>query len=110
MREIIFYIPKEPWGKHMWGFMHTISIGKNDETYNETIKKNLKKLFDCIPCEACNDLQLDTLEYVDLNDPLGLFYWTVDIHNTVNKKLSKDIWTYEQALDRWANRVTGYGL
>ena len=33
-----------------------------------------------------------------------LFYWTVDLHNSVNSKLGKQQFTYQQALNIWCNK------
>lgn len=102
--------PKSHWGPYLWGFIHTITIidYDNNEEYNKNIKEVLKEIKDCFPCPSCKTtykLLLERLESLDLNKPMVLFYWSVDLHNEVNKKLNKPMWTYEMALMKWCKKI-----
>lgn len=103
------YIPKNSWGSYLWGFIHTITIidFENNKEYNDKTKEQLVNIRDCIPCYKCKNLYkeyLEKLDNLDMTKSLVLFYWSVDLHNEVNKKLNKPEWTYHQALNEWANK------
>ena len=105
------FIPKDHWGIHLWGFIHTITIIDYDKIDDNILRNKhaivvLKELKDCIPCPTCHDTykeMLEKLDQIDLERPLGLFYWSVDLHNIVNNKLNKPTWTYEKALLKGSN-------
>jgi hypothetical protein len=40
----------------------------------------------------------------DSNDSLVLFRWSVHVHNTVNARLGKPIFTTEQAMEHWTTK------
>jgi hypothetical protein len=87
--------PKQHWGNHLWGFIHTISLASNPKSIEV-----LRYLTNVIPCEVCKEMYLDNLKLldtVDLNKKLALFYWSVDLHNKVNTKLNKIQLTYSEA-------------
>jgi hypothetical protein len=103
---------KEHWGVYLWGFIHTITIIDYNETDNEeygkNIKKVLKELKDCFPCGMCESeykKYVKRLDVINISKPMSLFYWSVDLHNAVNKKLKKVEWTYEMALMKWCKSI-----
>jgi len=106
---------KEHWGKYLWGFLHTISICDFDspETnfrIQEPIKNNIKMLAGSIPCNSCKDHFIDKLssiDILDLNKSNVLFYWTVDLHNEINKKIGKQETSYLEAINIWCNEIDG---
>ena len=103
------YREKNHWGQYLWGFIHTITIidYDNNTDFNIKAKENLINIENCIPCYKCRSLYkefLEKLELLDMTKSLVLFYWSVDLHNTVNKKLNKPEVNYEDALLLWANR------
>lgn len=103
---------KEHWGPYLWGFIHSITIidFENNEMYNNNVKNILKELKECLPCPKCKDTYkkyLDRLDAIDLTKSMVLFYWSVDLHNEVNKKLNKPEWSYEMALMRWTKKIDG---
>ena len=104
------FIPKDHWGNYLWGFIHTITIIDYNDEDNEKENRNaigiLKELKDCIPCPKCRDtykVMLEKLDDIDLQRPMILFFWSVDLHNIVNNKLNKQSWSYEKALLKWSN-------
>lgn len=103
---------KDHWGTHLWGFIHAITIidFESNESYNKNIKVILKELRDCMPCPKCKatfKMYLDKLDDLDLTKSMILFYWSVDLHNEVNKKLNKPEWSYEMALMKWTKKIDG---
>lgn len=106
----IICTPKHHWGMHLWGFIHTITIVDFDhcKVANETIKELLTNFKNCIPCSKCNstyDVYLQKINELDLSKRMILFYWSVDLHNAVNKKLGKQEWTIEMAKNKWCNAI-----
>jgi hypothetical protein len=102
--------PKEEWGNFLWSFIHTISIVdmEQNEYYNKMAFEVLRGLEHCIPCDKCKveyKKSLELLDNIDLSKKMVLFYWSVDLHNKVNKKLSKKEWTYDMALEKWSKKL-----
>lgn len=100
------YRPKDHWGHHLWGYIHTICIidcGNNSELADKTIK-NLIELTHAIPCPKCIHLysdHLQKLETIDKAESMVLFKWSVELHNAVNRKMRKSEMSYEDALKTW---------
>ena len=104
------WLPRDVWGRHLWGYIHTICIVDGDECIVEQqkeIKAILENLTGMIPCHICCKhyealLSKYPLNFVDLSRPLALFEWSVQIHNDFNKGSDKPEYTVEQALNHWA--------
>lgn len=104
--------PKDHWGPHLWGFIHSITIidYESNETYNKNIREVLRELRDCFPCPTCKETYkkyIDKLDLLDMRHPMVLFKWSVDLHNEVNRKLNKPEWAYEMALMKWSKKIEG---
>jgi hypothetical protein len=104
------YRPKYTWGPVIWNFIHTISIIDflDNEMYVNQIKKYLQSILNILPCKHCCNtykIWIDKLDTIDTNERMVLFKWSVDLHNEVNIKLNKQTWSYEQAVERWCNKL-----
>lgn len=100
------YREKVNWGYFLWGFLHTITIidFEDNKTYNEKIVGNLKELGKVIPCHKCSkhyNEYLQKIDDLDLRKPMVLFFWSVDLHNEINSKLHKPIYSYKDAIEQW---------
>lgn len=100
--------PQYHWGTYLWGFIHTITAIYSEDVSMTNVHRNtighLKAIYNVIPCPSCKDTYqryLDKLQFVDLRQPLVLFHWSVDLHNEVNTKLSKQTMSYDVAKRRW---------
>lgn len=98
------------WGPGLWNFLHTITIVdyQNNEMFNKNVLKNLMVVADIIPCKHCAahyNKFLEQLDSVDLTKSMVLFYWTVDLHNEINKRLGKVVLSYDKAIDIWCKRI-----
>lgn len=82
------------WGTNIWLIIHLL-------TYNDDISKELfyKFLNNIIPiiCVTCRSDFRDNIEKIKLNQETNLFNLSVILHNMVNKKLNKKIYTYNEA-------------
>lgn len=102
--------PKFHWGPHLWGFIHTITVIDFDDNFefHRNIVENLRGIYNVFPCPTCKELYkifLQKLDLLDLREPMVLFYWSVDLHNAVNTKLRKPLWSYERATAEWCTKM-----
>lgn len=97
-------ISPEFWGKHGWHFIHSIALAYPDEPTEEQ-KSNymafFKTLGDVLPCPICGYHFKENMAKMPpkLDNKTDLFYWTVDMHNEVNKENDKKVLNYQEALD-----------
>lgn len=102
------YRPKHHWGRFLWGFIHTITVIDYEDNVEATHNAiySLKMLHEHIPCPKCRQTYMQHVNYlshVDVREPMVLFYWSVDLHNAVNRKLGKRERTYREALLQWCS-------
>lgn len=93
------------WGKHMWYTIHFIAMDYPEQPTSED-KRNFQVFFEnlhtVIPCYKCSVNYIKHLHELPINSEAlksneGLFKWTVDLHNIVNRDLGKQVWSYEKA-------------
>ena len=95
----------EIWGKHMWYTVHFIALAypeqptSEDKRHYQIFFENLHTVIPCYKCSVnyvkhLNELPIDSTA---LKSNKGLFEWTVDLHNVVNRNLGKQVWSYEKA-------------
>jgi len=87
------------WSSHVWQMLHNMSFGnfQKREIIIEFIEY-LPKVMDCKLCKR------HYIEYINSNNPKDsddLFKWTVDLHNHVNEKLNKKLWTLDEATEKY---------
>lgn len=97
--------PKD-WGPSGWKILHTLSY-----TYPQTpdlekqmqIEKFISSFTELLPCKDCRDSFKKYLKEnpVHTKTKEGLIKWCVDAHNFVNKKLGKELFTYDEAELNW---------
>ena len=93
----------EIWGPSAWTFLHTITLNyptnpnDEDKSNHKLFFNNLKTI---IPCEKCAIHYKENLNKYPLEAALEskelLVKWLIDIHNEVNKKNNKKIYSYEE--------------
>ena len=94
-------------GPGYWTSWHIKARGA--DTYNKKLEVSRSIAIDTanFPCPGCKS---DFTNYINRNplmvaiknkDPLSIFYWTVDAHNYVNRKLHKVEMSREDALIFW---------
>ena len=91
-------IRPEVWGPVLWGAIHLTCLT------GTATPEFINSFADALPCPACSahfkELLME-LPFPDSNDPMILFQWSVNVHNSVNARIGKPIITMEQALQRW---------
>jgi hypothetical protein len=97
------------WGPYLWGFIHTITVidEYDNVQQNKHVMEKLRAIQNVIPCPTCvhkYQSSLKQLDLIDVREPMRLFYWSVDLHNTVNARLGKPLWSYEKALQKWTKK------
>jgi FAD-linked sulfhydryl oxidase len=106
---MFFNISPLLWGKHLWKFMHylTLSYPENPSIDEQNKIKNFFMIIgDYLPCEKCRinykrhqeELPL-TNEILQSRDKLIL--WLVDLHNIVNAETGKKRFTIEEFYEEY---------
>lgn len=101
----------EIWGPKLWFMLHTISFNYPDNPSFDDMKYHqdfFEILVHIIPCATCAN---HYSEYISKNPPKlsskkDLIKWTIDLHNNVNQRLGKKIYTYNEAVNLIANSFT----
>jgi hypothetical protein len=101
-------MPTTDWGPAAWKFLHTATFayGGDDGNASKEEQDAARKLFESLqlmlPCKDCcnhycNAIKERPLSHKVLKNRENLSRWLVDLHNDVNVRLGKPIFTYEQA-------------
>ena len=97
--------PPAVWGPIFWMTIHITALGYSEKpTYAE--KRAAKEFFEglqfLLPCAVCREHYREHLTAKPvtpfLDNRRDLFSWTVALHNAVNVKLNKPIFTETEAL------------
>lgn len=97
------------WSPHVWKFLHASStyFDQFHENQKEVYKNIILSIDDIIPCSICSG---SVAEYNSIHPftnsmkcGFDAFKWTVDFHNFVNKKISKDEVLFEEVFTEWCN-------
>ena len=94
------------WGPHGWKFIHYITLGypNNPTKYDKEKYYNFFiSLADVIPCNVCGSHFKQNLELTPLNDAAlknkeSLMEWAINMHNHVNAKNGKKIYSIKEAI------------
>ncbi len=95
------------WGPHGWKFIHYITLGY---PYNpsEIDKERYRNFFNAlkyvIPCSICGNHFRQNLEKYPIDNEVlsskeKLIAWGINMHNMVNVKNDKKVYTYEEGLE-----------
>jgi hypothetical protein len=94
------------WGPPAWNFLHTITFNYPDNPTNED-KQNYFTFFNSLkhvlPCEKCKKhYKENSINLKDnLNSKDDLVKWLIDIHNNVNIKNDKSVWSYADVYNKY---------
>jgi uncharacterized protein YbaR (Trm112 family) len=94
------------WGPSAWKFIHSVAL--NYPLEPTIIDKQHYRLFfeylmHVLPCPKCKHNYEKEFNLLPIDSALenreALVYWTIDIHNSVNKRLGKREYTYEEVYE-----------
>ena len=104
---------KDLWGSSVWSTIHYVALGypNNPSTQDEQNYKNFyENLGKVLPCDECSTHYQKNFKESSIDKHLdskeNLFIWTVNLHNTVNKMLNKDVYSVTEAKNMCLNRNT----
>jgi hypothetical protein len=109
---MLYNIDPKIWGKSYWEVLHTITFAYPDSP-NQEDKSNVKNFFialkPMLPCETCRLHYAKNLEVYPLTDDIlsskyKLISWIVNLHNEVNKRTGKPIFTVEDVINKYTNK------
>jgi hypothetical protein len=108
---MLYNINPNLWGPHCWKFMHYLTMAyPNNPTQQD--KENVSNFFNSIknvlPCENCRvhfamNLQKFPLTDKVLESKYNLINWLKDIHNEVNTRNGKKLYTYDDIIQEYNN-------
>ena len=104
----------EIWGSGAWTFLHTITLNY-PENPSEDDKQNHKEFFNnlknVIPCPNCMEhYKLNLQKFpidVHLESKEKLVKWLINIHNEVNIKNNKKVYSYDEVIKLYDNMYKG---
>lgn len=92
-------------GPGMWTTIHLLAFNATSKNDQLQFIKTMKIIINNIPCHTCRG---HAIEYINthkmedyLKDEYGMFLYTWKFHNAVNKRLGKDIMSYDMAFHRF---------
>lgn len=89
------------WGPHVWATIHTTALKADSDGNDIAFSKLLESLTQLLPCDQC---LTDFSKYFKIHGiPVKghAFEWTVNLHNSVNRKLKYAELSLEDARSRW---------
>ena len=110
----------EIWGPGAWTFLHSITLYYPNNPTNEQ-KMYHKQLFEnlqnILPCPTCAKHYQENLKKFNLDEALEskdkLTKWLIDIHNEVNKKNNKRIYSFDEVIKiynkKYSESKSNYG-
>jgi hypothetical protein len=101
------------WGPPGWTFLHTVTF-QYPENPTDLDKQKYYTFFNSLknvlPCPNCREHYHENFENIPirLESREDLIEWLIDIHNEVNKKNNKRIYTYKEVYNKY-NKMYGLG-
>jgi hypothetical protein len=90
-------------GPYFWGTLHLACLGGGK------IKDLVEAFPSALPCPTCSSHFSSVIRSHpfpdDMENPIEVFKWSVDVHNAVNKRLGKPNVSYNDAFDFWTRPI-----
>jgi hypothetical protein len=100
---------QDRYGPGIWFVLHLQAAYAETDELKRAFIQNVKTLGQHFPCEQCRPhfaayIQTHPIEtYV--NKPRGLFQWTWEFHDSVNKRLGKPTMEFEEAWSQFRSKT-----
>jgi hypothetical protein len=91
----------DSFGPHFWAVFHISCLGTKHVKNLISFIHAFKLIIPCGQCRREFIQYIDDYQIPETDNSLDVFYWSVDIHNIVNKKLKKPEIDYEMAYKKW---------
>jgi hypothetical protein len=89
------------WGPLQWMTMHQMARGYPDNPAADTqaaLKAYMVSLGEILPCKRCAMHWKDVAPTVQTDSRDSFLKWTIDVHNSVNKRTGKEVLSYAKAI------------
>jgi hypothetical protein len=94
-------------GPIKWAYLHNLALGYTSQPSEDDVilyNQHLELFIKGLKCAKCNK---HALAYIEQNPYIltsreDFFRWTVDFHNTVNERLGKPQFSYEDAISMYS--------
>lgn len=96
------------WGPSAWNFLHTLTFHYPDNPSVEE-QRSIEKLFDSLqyllPCNECRQHFILEMSRnpIDARSKTSVSVWLVDLHNRINLRLGKPIFSYSHAVSKYTS-------
>ena len=87
------------WQPLTWHVFHTLALNYNDK-YKDHYINFFETFRILIPCSTCRKHYNMNLNKISIHKNIkenNLFNWTIDLHNSVNKKTDRSQWSYDKS-------------
>lgn len=107
-------ISKSLWGNAFWFMIHFFGLIVNTSDEKRLLLQLIFDLRYLMPCPKCKKHLTETLEWYNENNvfnnnnKIDIFNFTVDLHNSVNKLLNKNLISYQTARMIYINKMNNY--
>ena len=88
------------WGPPQWNAIHQLLRSYPDEPTDDqkaALKQYLSALATLLPCKECSEHFAQLAGGVDASSRAAALKWSIDTHNSVNKRLGKPVLDYDAA-------------
>ena len=102
---VVNALSTKEWGPSTWNYLHLQAFYYSANPTEEERANKLAlfhSVMNCIPCHICKKEAASWCEKYPIENSMHsgckLSEWTLDFHNSVNKRLNKPTWTMEQMI------------
>jgi hypothetical protein len=95
---------QDRYGPGIWFMLHLQSAHADTDELKRAFIQNVKTLGQHFPCDQCRPHFAAYIQ-THVNKPRGLFQWTWEFHDSVNKRLGKTTVPFEEAWNQFRSKT-----
>ena len=108
-------VSKDDWGPIGWNWIHLMSIEYKINPIIEDAKLTYKRIWNFIKNIPCVECRTHATRYMILNPPnlhsnISLQIWSFNFHNSVNKRIKKQIMSFKDYQKKYENEITKHNI